>query len=125
MRPGSIYASGTGRAILSRAGAGNAAGAADGEPASAAEPGVYHLGSNVPQLTLKVDRDQASRLDVPVSRIFNSLQTAFGGTRAGDFSINNRVYPVVVQNEMQWRERAEQIGELYVQKSSRRADSTE
>ena len=56
--------------------------------------------SNVPQLTLKVDRDQASRLDVPVSRIFNSLQTAFGGTRAGDFSINNRVYPVVVQNEM-------------------------
>ncbi len=60
--------------------------------------------SNVPQLTLKVDRDQASRLDVPVSRIFNSLQTAFGGTRAGDFSINNRVYPVVVQNEMQWRD---------------------
>ncbi len=47
---------------------------------------------------------------MPVSRIFNSLQTAFGGTRAGDFSINNRVYPVVVQNEMQWRERAEQIG---------------
>ncbi|PJR58780.1 efflux RND transporter permease subunit [Raoultella sp. T31] len=70
--------------------------------------------SNVPQLTLSVDRDQAARLDVPVSRIFNSLQTAFGGTRAGDFSINNRVYPVVVQNEMPWRERAEQIGELYV-----------
>ena len=68
----------------------------------------------MPQLTLNVDRDQAARLDVPVSRIFNSLQTAFGGTRAGDFSINNRVYPVVVQNEMQWRERAEQIGELYV-----------
>ena len=47
--------------------------------------------SNVPQLTLNVDRDQAARLDVPVSRIFNSLQTAFGGTRAGDFSINKRV----------------------------------
>ncbi|BBQ84918.1 TPA: efflux RND transporter permease subunit [Kluyvera ascorbata] len=70
--------------------------------------------SNVPQLTLNVDRDQAARLDVPVSRIFNSLQTAFGGTRAGDFSINNRVYHVVLQNEMQWRERAEQIGELFV-----------
>ncbi|MFV0263577.1 MAG: efflux RND transporter permease subunit [Kluyvera sp.] len=70
--------------------------------------------SNVPQLTLTVDRDQAARLDVPVSRIFNSLQTAFGGTRAGDFSINNRVYHVVLQNEMQWRERAEQISELFV-----------
>lgn len=70
--------------------------------------------SNVPQLTLSVDRDRAARLDVPVSRIFSSLQTAFGGTRAGDFSINNRVYHVVIQNEMQWRERAEQISELYV-----------
>ncbi|MEG1211151.1 MAG: efflux RND transporter permease subunit [Leclercia sp.] len=70
--------------------------------------------SNVPQLTLNVDREQAARLDVPVSRIFSSLQTAFGGTRSGDFSLNNRVYHVVMQNEMQWRERAEQISELYV-----------
>lgn len=59
-----------------------------------------------------------ARLDVPVSRIFSSLQTAFGGTRAGDFSINNRVYHVVMQNEMQWRERAEQISELFVRSNS-------
>ena len=70
--------------------------------------------SNVPQLTLTVDRDRAALLDVPVAQIFSSLQTAFGGTRAGDFSRNNRVYHVVMQNEMQWRERAEQISELYV-----------
>ncbi|HCK3386735.1 TPA: efflux RND transporter permease subunit [Klebsiella pneumoniae] len=70
--------------------------------------------SNVPQLTLTVDRDRAALLDVPVAHIFSSLQTAFGGTRAGDFSRNNRVYHVVMQNEMQWRERAEQISELYV-----------
>ncbi len=70
--------------------------------------------SNVPQLTLSVDRERAAQLDVPVSQIFNSLQTAFGGTRAGDFTINNRSYHVVMQNEMQWRERAEQISELYV-----------
>jgi multidrug efflux pump subunit AcrB len=74
--------------------------------------------SNVPQLTLTVDRERAARLDVPVSRIFSSLQTAFGGTRAGDFSINNRVYHVVMQNEMQWRERAEQISELFVRSNS-------
>ena len=70
--------------------------------------------SNVPQLTLTVDRDRAALLDVPVAQIFSSLQTAFGGTRAGDFSLNNRVYHVVMQNEMQWRERAEQISELYL-----------
>lgn len=70
--------------------------------------------SRVPQLTLTVDRDRAARLDVPVSRIFASLQTAFGGTRAGDFSLNNRVYHVVMQNDMLWRERAEQIADLYV-----------
>ena len=68
----------------------------------------------MPQLTLTVDRDRAALLDVPVAQIFSSLQTAFGGTRAGDFSRNNRVYHVVMQNEMQWRERAEQISELYV-----------
>lgn len=55
---------------------------------------------------------------MPVSRIFSSLQTAFGGTRAGDFSVNNRVYHVVMQNEMQWRERAEQISELFVRSNS-------
>ncbi|EMN0700978.1 efflux RND transporter permease subunit, partial [Enterobacter hormaechei] len=54
----------------------------------------------------------------PVSRIFSSLQTAFGGTRAGDFSVNNRVYHVVMQNEMQWRERAEQISDLFVRSNS-------
>ncbi|SNY62603.1 efflux RND transporter permease subunit [Enterobacter sp. CC120223-11] len=70
--------------------------------------------STVPQLSLSVDRERAARLDVPVSRIFSTLQTAFGGTRAGDFSINNRVWHVVMQNEMQWRERAEQISDLYV-----------
>lgn len=81
--------------------------------------------SNVPQLTLTVDRDQAARLDVPVSRIFNSLQTAFGGARAGDFSINNRVYHVVMQNEMQWRERAEQISELFVRSNQGGAGASE
>ncbi len=70
--------------------------------------------SNVPQLTLTVDRPRAAQLDVPVSRIFSTLQTSFGGTRAGDFSLNNRVYHVMLQNQMQWRERAEQISELYV-----------
>lgn len=74
--------------------------------------------STVPQLSLSVDRERAARLDVPVSRIFSTLQTAFGGTRAGDFSINNRVWHVVMQNEMQWRERAEQISDLYVRSNS-------
>lgn len=74
--------------------------------------------SNVPQLTLAVDRERAAQLDVPLSRIFSSLQTAFGGTRAGDVSINNRVWHVVMQNEMQWRERAGQIAELYVRSNS-------
>ncbi|MDP1233294.1 efflux RND transporter permease subunit, partial [Klebsiella pneumoniae] len=51
---------------------------------------------NVPQLTLTVDRDRAALLDVPVAQIFSSQQTAFGGTRAGDFSRKNRVYQVVM-----------------------------
>ena len=74
--------------------------------------------STVPQLTLTVDRERAASLDVPVSRIFSSLQTAFSGTRAGDFSVNNRVYHVVMQNDMPWRERADQIRDQFVRSNS-------
>jgi multidrug efflux pump subunit AcrB len=73
--------------------------------------------SNVPQLTLTVDRDRAARLNVPVARSSAACKPRLAA-RAGDFSINNRVYHVVMQNEMQWRERAEQISELYVRSDS-------
>jgi multidrug efflux pump subunit AcrB len=52
--------------------------------------------SNVPQLTLTLTATRR-RVWMCRSRIFSSLQTAFGGTRAGDFSVNNRVYHVVMQ----------------------------
>lgn len=74
--------------------------------------------SQVPQLRLTVDRDRAAQLDVPVARIFSNLQTAFGGTQAGDFTLNNRLYHVVMQNEMSWRERADQVSDLYVRSNS-------
>ena len=113
MPRGLICASGAGRSVVGGAGAGDAGDPPAGEPASQLSQ-VFTTGATTCRLTLTVDRDRAALLDVPVAQIFSSLQTAFGGTRAGDFSRNNRVYHVVMQNEMQWRERAEQISELYV-----------
>jgi multidrug efflux pump subunit AcrB len=69
--------------------------------------------SNVPQLTLT---STATGRRGWMCRWRDLQQPANGVWRHArrDFSINNRVYHVVMQNEMQWRERAEQISELYV-----------
>lgn len=74
--------------------------------------------ASVPQLTLEVDRDRAALLDIPVSRIFSTLQVAFGGFFVGDFNLYSRVFRVVVQNDMPFRERADQIARLSVRSNN-------
>lgn len=70
--------------------------------------------ASVPQVSLVVDRDRAALLQVPVSRIFQTLQTSLGGMNVGDFTINNRLFNVQLQNDMDFRQRADQIGRINV-----------
>lgn len=70
--------------------------------------------SSVPEIALSVDRDRAAQLQVPVSRIFGTLQTSLGGVNVSDFIINNRLFNVQMQNEMEDRQRADQISTLSV-----------
>lgn len=70
--------------------------------------------ASVPQIELTVDRDRAALMQVPVSRVFDTLQVAFGGLNVGDFNMNSRVFRVMVQNDMPYRERASQITRLKV-----------
>lgn len=70
--------------------------------------------ASVPQVFLEVNRDRAALLQVPVSRIFTTLQTAFGGINGGDFNLSNRVFRVMVQNDMPYRDRVSQIAQLKV-----------
>ncbi|PWC11887.1 efflux RND transporter permease subunit [Brenneria corticis] len=74
--------------------------------------------ANSPELKLVIDRQRAAMLQVPIERVFATLQTAFGGTLAGDFTQDNRLYRVQVQNEMNYRQRSEQIHHLSVRSNS-------
>lgn len=70
--------------------------------------------ASVPEIALSVDRYRAAQLQVPVSRIFGTLQTSLGGVNVSDFIINNRLFNVQMQNEMEDRQRADQISTLSV-----------
>lgn len=70
--------------------------------------------ASVPEIALSVDRDRAAQLQVPVSRIFSTLQTLLGGVNVSDFIINNRLFNVQMQNEMEDRQRSDQISTLSV-----------
>lgn len=70
--------------------------------------------ASVPEIALSVDRDRAAQLQVPVSRIFGTLQTSLGGVNVSDFIINNRLFNVQMQNEMEDRQRVDQISTLSV-----------
>ncbi|MBU9847703.1 efflux RND transporter permease subunit [Rahnella ecdela] len=70
--------------------------------------------ASVPEIALSVDRDRAAMLQVPVGRIFSTLQTSLGGVNVSDFIMNNRLFNVQMQNEMEDRQRADQISTLTV-----------
>lgn len=81
--------------------------------------------SNVPQLTLTVDPQSGGASGCAGIAYFQQSANCLRRRARRDFSLNNRVYHVVMQNEMQWRERAEQISELFVRKQPRRIGAVE
>ncbi len=72
----------------------------------------------VPEVGLSIDRDRAALLHIPVSRIFSTLQTSMGGINVGDFTRNNRMFNVQLQNDMDFRQRQEQVGQINVRSDS-------
>jgi hydrophobe/amphiphile efflux-1 (HAE1) family protein len=71
--------------------------------------------ANTPQLYLDVDREKAEMLDVPISRVFSTLQTIMGSRYINDFNLHSRVYQVKVQADYAYRSRLEDILDVYVQ----------
>jgi HAE1 family hydrophobic/amphiphilic exporter-1/multidrug efflux pump len=69
---------------------------------------------SIPQVGMEIDRDKASTLGVPVSSIFESLQTFLGGLIVNNFNRFGRVYRVILQAEPQYRNEPEDITGIYV-----------
>jgi multidrug efflux pump len=65
--------------------------------------------ANVPQLWLEVDRVKAKSMNVPLSNIFDTLQTYLGSTYVNDFNLFGRTYRVMAQADSQYRLSADDI----------------
>lgn len=70
--------------------------------------------ADTPQITLEVDRDRAEALQVPVSRIFTTLQAQLGGRYVNDFNYQERGYQVKIQADSPFRDSSEDISSIYV-----------
>ncbi|HEX4589159.1 MAG TPA: efflux RND transporter permease subunit, partial [Gemmataceae bacterium] len=73
---------------------------------------TYRVGQ--PQLYLDVDRTRAKAANVPLSAVFDALQSYLGGAYANDFTFEGRNWQVTVQADARYRDTAEAIGRLKV-----------
>jgi hydrophobe/amphiphile efflux-1 (HAE1) family protein len=70
--------------------------------------------ANTPQLFVDVDRIHAESLNVPVARIFSTLQANLGSSYVNDFNLQGHTYQVKVQAEANFRDTISDITKLYV-----------
>ena len=69
---------------------------------------------NVPQLYADLDRTKARQLSVPVTDVFDTLQTYLGSVYVNDFNKFGRTYSVRVQADARFRARPDDVGQLKV-----------
>ncbi len=69
---------------------------------------------NVPQLFVDLDRTKIQQMGVPVSDVFDSMQTYLGSMYVNDFNQFGRTYQVVAQADKEFRAKPEDITRLQV-----------
>ncbi len=71
-----------------------------------------------PQVQVKLDRDKARKVGVPVDEVFEALSAVMGGSYVNDFNRFGRLYRVYVQADADFRSSPEDIGRVYVRSST-------
>ncbi len=69
--------------------------------------------SNVPQVKLDVDRDKVKSLGIPLSDVFQTLQTYLGSYFVNQFNLYGRTWRVYVQAESEYRVTPDNLGSLH------------
>jgi len=72
----------------------------------------------VPQLLVEVDREKAISLGIPVSDVFDALQSTMGVLYVNDFNKFGRTYRVQMQAESAFRAKPEDVGNVYVRSTT-------
>ncbi len=81
-------------------------------------PGLVNVDTdlkvNKPELTVSYDRDRAEDLGVPISDVAGTLQTLLGGSRAGTFTRDNKLYDVLLQLDPTDRATPQDMDDIFV-----------
>ena len=72
----------------------------------------------VPQLLVEVNREQAMALGVPVSDIFDALQSTMGPLYVNDFNMSGRTFRVQMQADAPYRAQPDDVGTIYVRSNT-------
>ncbi len=72
---------------------------------------------SVPEYEVAVDTDKAQTLGIPVSDVYDSLQTFLGGLYVNDFNRFGRTWKVLMQADTEYRGQASDINRFYVRSS--------
>ena len=70
--------------------------------------------SNTPNYLVKVDREQAKRMGVPVSNVYSTVSSFLGSSYVNDFTRYGRNFRVVTQADTTFRMDINDINKLYV-----------
>jgi hydrophobe/amphiphile efflux-1 (HAE1) family protein len=73
--------------------------------------------ANVPSYNIDVDIPKVQTLGIPVTGIYDALQTFLGGLYVNDFNTFGRTWQVVVQAEPEFRSQPSDINHFYVRNS--------
>ncbi len=68
----------------------------------------------VPQYNVKLDTDKAQTQGIPVTDVYNALQTFLGGLYVNDFNRFGRTWQVLLQGEQTYRAAPADINRFYV-----------
>lgn len=74
--------------------------------------------ANVPKVFVDLDREKAKSLNVPISDVFTTLQGYMGSIYVNDFNLFGRVYRVMIQADGEYRDKVEDINNLYVRSTT-------
>ncbi len=73
--------------------------------------------NTVPQYKIDLDRDKVQTLGIPITDVYNALQTFLGGLYVNDFNRFGRTWRVYLQAEPDFRRQPSDINRFYVRTS--------
>jgi multidrug efflux pump len=74
--------------------------------------------TGTPQYSLDVDREKAKALGVPITSIFDTMQSTFGSLYVNDFTLFGRTYRVSLSSEPEFRRSPDDLQHVFVRSAN-------